>query len=87
MVVPTSQTIHVVPGQVILVFTDGIFETVSPDGTLFGIEATLDVVRANRARSACDIIEAVYRAVHRFAHGQSQEDDITMIVVKVLAAA
>jgi phosphoserine phosphatase RsbU/P len=71
-------------GDVILLLTDGIEETMGPDDTFFGIDRTLEVVRAHRERSAREILDGLYRAVRDFSHDRAQLDDVTAIVIKVL---
>jgi PAS domain S-box-containing protein len=74
-------------GDVLVLATDGIEEAVSADGNLFGLERLLDVVRAHRHESASLIVEALYAATRSFTGDEPQEDDITAVVVKVLAAS
>jgi serine phosphatase RsbU (regulator of sigma subunit) len=66
-----------------LLLTDGIMEAIAPAGSLFGIERTLEVVRANRHRTAQEIVQALAREVDDFTQFQRQLDDITAIVIKV----
>ena len=55
--VPSAHPRTLEPGQLVLFLTDGVAETVSPQDELFGLERTLDVVRANRHRPAAEIVE------------------------------
>lgn len=73
------------PGQILLMLTDGIEEAHAPDGTLFGSQRTLDLVRANRDKSAAEIVDILYREARQFSEGTPQEDDVTIVVVKVEA--
>jgi serine phosphatase RsbU (regulator of sigma subunit) len=70
---------------VVLFATDGAEDTESPQGVPFGVERTLDVVKANRHRSAAEIVETLYRSVRAFAEDTPQQDDITAVVLKVEA--
>lgn len=72
-------------GQMVLFLTDGIAETESPEGVLFGIKRTLEVVRANRHRTAREIVETLYRSARSFAQDTPQQDDITAVILKVNA--
>ncbi len=72
------------PGDTALFLTDGFEEAVDPDNTLFGVERVLEVVRTNRHRAAVEIVEALRAAVQEFARGATQQDDLTVVVVKVL---
>ncbi len=64
--------------------TDGIEETTAPDGTLFGLDRTLEVVRSCRAQPAQEIVQALYTAARAFSSHTPQIDDITTIVIKTL---
>ncbi len=69
-------------GDVLLFYTDGVTEAMNLERELFGDERLAEVLRANHQRSPAAIIAAVLAAVTDFASGQSQADDITMVVLK-----
>jgi PAS domain S-box-containing protein len=71
-------------GDLVLLLTDGIEETMAPDESFFGIERTLNVVRQNREKPAREILNTLYRAVRDFSQHTPQLDDVTAIVIKVL---
>ncbi len=71
------------PGDVLLMTTDGVLEARSPDESFFGIERMLDVVVANRARPAREIIESLFGAVRLFSGTAKLTDDVTAVAVKV----
>ena len=73
------------PGDLLLLLTDGIVEARAPDGTLFGAQRAVDIVRVYRRDPAARIVENLYQAVRAFTHAGPQADDITAIVVKVPA--
>jgi serine phosphatase RsbU (regulator of sigma subunit) len=83
--VPSAASRTLVPGQIVLFLTDGVVEAESPQGVSFGLERTLDIVRANRHRPAGEIVETLYRSVRLFAQDTPQRDDITVVVLKVEA--
>ena len=71
-------------GDILLMLTDGILETHSPQNELFGWGRTLDTLRTHRHKSAREIIEALSAATCEFRAGQSQQDDLTVLVAKAL---
>jgi sigma-B regulation protein RsbU (phosphoserine phosphatase) len=71
-------------GQIIAIGTDGIWEARNPADEMFGKEALCEVVRQNAHRSAEEISSAVTEASARFRQTRSQEDDVTLIVIKIL---
>jgi phosphoserine phosphatase RsbU/P len=72
------------PGSVVVIGTDGITETRNTAGELFGSERVREVIRANAAAAAADIQAAVIQAVQTFRGDAPQEDDVTLVVVKLL---
>jgi sigma-B regulation protein RsbU (phosphoserine phosphatase) len=72
------------PGDVLLMVTDGIEETVSPEGLELGRGKMLEVAQANRHRPASGIVAALFASASEFAAGGVQKDDITAVVVKFL---
>jgi len=76
--------IQLEPGEIILLLTDGVEEAISAKSEFFGIERALDVVRRNRDRPSAEIVAAMYQAVRVFCGDAPPEDDVTVLVVKVL---
>jgi PAS domain S-box-containing protein len=79
----SSPQIQLAPGDLVLLVTDGIEESMSPENVLFGPERILDVVRANVQKSAREIVERLYESVRQFSQNTPQIDDVTTIVIKV----
>jgi sigma-B regulation protein RsbU (phosphoserine phosphatase) len=76
------------PGQILVIGTDGIWETHNPQGEMFGKENLQNIIRAHTERSARDIIDAVTAALDDFRYPlKTRADDITLVVIKVIALA
>lgn len=71
-------------GQVIVIGTDGIWEAHNPAGEMFGKDRLRRVIREHAARSADQICSAITAAVAEFRQEHPQEDDLTLVVVKLL---
>jgi serine phosphatase RsbU (regulator of sigma subunit) len=69
-------------GDSLVLLTDGILEAASTRGDEFGSSAVLDVVKSVIDRPAREIAERVIEAAQSFLDGQSQDDDLTVIVCK-----
>jgi PAS domain S-box-containing protein len=73
-------------GDILLVLTDGFREAHADDATrLFGRERILSVVREHREKTAEEIFAALRQACHEFSLPNHVHDDMTGIIVKVLA--
>ncbi|MBV5280768.1 MAG: serine/threonine-protein phosphatase, partial [Actinobacteria bacterium] len=68
--------------EIILIGTDGIWETENPMGERFGKERLRQIIRQWRQSSSSEIIEAVLSAITDFRQTSVQADDITLVVVK-----
>lgn len=82
----SENTQQLVPGDVVLLFTDGITEARNPLKKFYGqnrltaLLAGLDVSQL----SAKEIKERIIADVEDFSQGSAQHDDIAIVVVKVL---
>jgi sigma-B regulation protein RsbU (phosphoserine phosphatase) len=72
------------PGSVVVIGTDGITETRNAAGQFFGAERVRQIVAAHAAAPAAAIQAAVIQAVQTFRGESPQEDDVTLVVVKLL---
>ncbi len=73
------------PGDVALLFTDGVTEAESRNG-LYGDERLHALLLRTRHEPAHRIAEAICDDVAFFSHGLHQSDDVTILVVKVAGA-
>jgi sigma-B regulation protein RsbU (phosphoserine phosphatase) len=72
------------PGDILVLYTDGINETQSLDGSLFGTERLVDSITKNRHSPAKQIIAEVFSDVGEFSDGRPPSDDRTLVVAKVM---
>ena len=72
-----------VPGQIIVLSTDGIRETFNRAGEMFGKERMIEAIRRNRQKGARDILGGIIDSVDQFREGLEFQDDITLVVIKV----
>lgn len=70
-------------GQVIVMGTDGIWESRNNKDELFGKDAMREAIRRHASKSAVQIAELLHQEVVSHRGQKAQQDDITMIVVKV----
>jgi PAS domain S-box-containing protein len=76
------------PGDLVLLYTDGLTEAHPAGGTeIFTLDRALEVVRAHQRLPAADVAEALHRAVCRHLGTDRLDDDVTVVVVKVDAQA
>lgn len=71
-------------GDLLLISTDGITESLSPAHELFGRTRLVDLLRQHQTESASGIVSAIQAAAEAFREGEPQRDDITAVVMKVI---
>jgi sigma-B regulation protein RsbU (phosphoserine phosphatase) len=71
-------------GQVIVISTDGINETLNPQNEMYGKESVLNTIRKNKNGTAEQILEAIIADLNRFSKGRAFQDDVTLIVIKIM---
>jgi sigma-B regulation protein RsbU (phosphoserine phosphatase) len=70
-------------GQVLLIGTDGLWETQSESGEMFGKDRIKALIKKNANTSPDKIIEAIITTLKEFQGLMKQEDDVTLAVIKV----
>jgi serine phosphatase RsbU (regulator of sigma subunit) len=66
------------PGDLVVLYTDGVTESLDRDRQPFGVERLKQVIAAAPAGVAA-VGESILAAVHEHAAGRSQHDDITIV--------
>src|SRR5882724_8827424 len=74
-------------GDVLVIYSDGVTEAVSPTGEEFGPTRLYEVVSRNVDASAAGIRDRIESALTKFAQGTRAADDITLVIVKRQAEA
>jgi phosphoserine phosphatase RsbU/P len=70
------------PGDIMVMYTDGVTDTENDKGEQFEIERLVELVKKNRRLPAKEIRAKVFDAIERFRHVDYQPDDLTLVVVK-----
>jgi phosphoserine phosphatase RsbU/P len=76
--------IGVLPGQALIIGTDGIWETHNPEGEMFGKNRLKDIIRDHADTSAAEIVQNIMSALEQFRKPLKKEDDITLVVIKII---
>ena len=74
---------RILPGQIILIGTDGIWESQNSRREMFGKKRFKDLIRAHAHKPALEILQAVITSLEDFSHPLEKEDDVTLVVIKV----
>jgi len=72
------------PGDVVVMFTDGVSEAESPSGEQFGQLRVEECVERLAARTSQEIVEGLVQAVVDWTGERGPNDDLTLVVLKTL---
>ena len=68
--------------QIVLIGTDGIWESENPQGEGFGKKRLREIIRKHKHQTSQEIIHAITDALANHRQTAPQQDDITMVVIK-----
>ena len=69
-------------GQIMLIGTDGIWETVNNSNEKFGKERVMEIIRKKKKSSAQQILQAITDQLATYRQNTPPQDDITLVVIK-----
>ena len=77
-----QETVQLAPGDVVVLFSDGVSEAVNAAGEEFGEDAIPAAVESALGSSPQAILECLLSAVRRFTDGVPMRDDVTAVIVR-----
>lgn len=75
--------ILLVPGDVLVAFTDGISEAMDAQDEEWGEDRMMEVTKRFCELNAKDVMDSVLKAADAFVAGAKQHDDMTLVVMQV----
>jgi sigma-B regulation protein RsbU (phosphoserine phosphatase) len=81
----TEQSMSLMPGDVLLLYTDGISEAMTHEDEEWGEERLIAAAEKVKGKSAAEILRAIFNAADAFTAGAPQHDDMTLLVLKLEA--
>jgi sigma-B regulation protein RsbU (phosphoserine phosphatase) len=77
-----QDSLIVAPGDILVLFTDGISEAMNNSDEEWGEPQLLEAIEACDGLAPSEIITRVMQAADRFAAGAKQHDDMTLVVLR-----
>jgi len=81
------QHMHLEPGDLIILLTDGFYEYQNDSGELFGQERVAEIILKHHHRPAREMLSELLAATREFAGGAPQLDDMTGLIISRMAPA
>jgi len=79
-----QRVLAVAPGDVLVLHSDGIYESRNAADEVYGLDRIADVVREHGGGSAESLRDALLADVAAFRGTREQDDDVTLVVCRVL---
>ncbi len=76
-----QNVIRLAPGDLLVLYTDGVTDAQGADGVAFGPERLLAAIQANLGRSAQEVQTGLLDAIRAFVGSAPQFDDLTLLVI------
>jgi sigma-B regulation protein RsbU (phosphoserine phosphatase) len=76
-----TRLVKLEPGDLLVIFTDGVTEANDAAGNEFGEARLIETVCANRNLPPAQLASAIQNAVQRFSEGE-QSDDLTLVIAR-----
>ena len=78
--------IRLEPGDLVVVFSDGVTEAFNPEREEFGDDRLVRCVRENADLRPAELLEQILTAVRRFMKDAEPSDDMTIVVLRYAGA-
>jgi sigma-B regulation protein RsbU (phosphoserine phosphatase) len=76
-----QETVQLEPGDVLVLYTDGIPDSLNSQGEFFRDDLLLEAVTGSQGRQANEIQDAILERVQEFVGAAPQFDDITLMIL------
>jgi PAS domain S-box-containing protein len=83
-VVIEQKTVEILPGDALLLYTDGLTEAINAQDEFYGEARLAAVFDAHRHEAAQEILDAIHASWLEFTASAEQADDVSIVVVKRL---
>jgi len=77
-----QETVQMEPGDLVILFSDGVTEAMNPAMDEFTDDRLLDCANTHRGQTPQQVLDALLADVHEFCAGATQSDDITVVMVR-----
>ena len=77
-----QETVTLVQGDTVVLFTDGVTEAMNEAGEEFGVDRLRGVFAASPPQDSAQTSRSIFEAVHAFAGDTPQSDDVTCLVFR-----
>lgn len=78
-------SIRLFPGDLLLLYTDGILEAHGPNMLQFGKSRLIDLISDIHDQRSQEIVDLILQEIENYSKGTAQHDDLTVLIIRPLA--
>ncbi|AKX95783.1 serine phosphatase [Moorella thermoacetica] len=75
-------TVSLAPGDVVLLYTDGLVEARNGQGQTYGLKRLENITLANSCQNAIQLRDTILNDLFTFTGRKQQRDDVTLVILK-----
>jgi serine phosphatase RsbU (regulator of sigma subunit)/anti-sigma regulatory factor (Ser/Thr protein kinase) len=79
-----SEQIALDPGDILLLYSDGVTEAENPDGGILGLQGLSDIIVATNPARAEEQIKVIVESLDVYRHGLPLRDDVALMMVRAM---
>jgi len=79
-----ERSVKLTSGDILVFYTDGLTEACNGEGDMFDTTGVYNHLNTCMHLSANEILDSFYARIHEFTGSQSLQDDISLVVVKII---
>jgi sigma-B regulation protein RsbU (phosphoserine phosphatase) len=79
-----TEKVTLKPGDTMVLYTDGVTDTMNSKGELYGLDRLTECVKKNLGSPALELRDAIYEDVLKHRGGAEQFDDFTLLLIRKL---
>ncbi|OFY62836.1 MAG: hypothetical protein A3H98_09695 [Bacteroidetes bacterium RIFCSPLOWO2_02_FULL_36_8] len=76
---------HYSPGDILLIFTDGIIESKNESGELYGIQRLRELFNVHHSQGASALVDIIMEDIKQFSGKAGAKDDYTLLAVRFVS--
>lgn len=80
-----SNTIELLEGDLVLLYTDGIINARNPKGTHYGVEKLKEEIQKMNHQDAREVVTGLLKSIEEYEGGRFQSDDISMVALRYVS--
>jgi len=76
-----TEVVQMNPGDRLVLYTDGVTEALNANNELYSENRLIEELKVNKSGDVPTLVKAIVDSIYKFAKGQEQADDITMLIL------